>query len=749
MSTDYRKLYFDNVFNLAASLVIKSTDSALGINKLLNLNGVLESPTTWSSIDPTTWKYYKNLSGEYFLPGIPGGDTLMYIPSIYSTGENVNLLFSKETLTANKEIAQLYQFGTIYYYELVNIYPTQQQLILGILYPADINESIKAVDGSILSYPPNLVEPQEDTLIKELELYIQNHQVRWHIPVFAISDDLYTLAQHGIMYLNIVPKILNLRLKRIKTNEAHSFHIKSFLASNGRLDKYYDYLTLKQALFLYRNLDYINRNNGQSKIFSWLIDKLLTDINIPLVKYKMNHLTNSYDNRYRPNYEFNKIELNPEVNTISLPSLTLTDLLGKEGDLTPGNLDYINDKSVSIDNSIKNSKYGNIDTKVLESALVNYTNDTPYNLTDILINNWAYLSYTGEYTSEILIQLPGDSSFTSFNVQDAFIFFLYNTLIINNVNLPNIPNIVCDRIYRRFNLNNPIVYSNTVNELLTIVDKTVITSDVSANFILNNKPTLSVYLDPGSFYEYCDSLYNNTLLEWYYVSAIESGFQRAYVENMILRTYADIIITYDVSGTSFSSWLNSKSINDSSFTLEDRTSLVTQLFNIATGYSIFNSSSKITLDQIQSAMVNIITYLSSYTIQFLHNFTEVNVRPINWAAIRIQDSNFDLNHSETVVLGDFCKGANTSVSQSRNIEIDHYSSLKPPKQSISSLTNIELSYQFSFGNATETVTPIIINRFLNNVTINGITDESDGTLIVGYDNYYKLTTAQKQSIKSI
>ena len=749
MSTDYRKLYFDNVFNLAASLVIKSTDSALGINKLLNLNGVLESSTTWSSVDPTTWKYYKNLSGEYFLPGLPGGDTLMYIPSIYSTGEKVKLLFSKETLAANKEIAQLYQFGTIYYYELVNIYPDQQQLILGILYPADINKSIKAIDGSILSYPPNLVEPQEDTLINELELFIQNHQVRWHIPVFAISDDLYTLAQHGIMYLNIVPKILNLRLKRIKTNEAHSFHIKSFLASNGGLDKYYDYLTLKQALFLYRNLDYINHNNGQNKIFSWLIDKLLTDINIPLVKYNMNHFTNSYDSKYRPNYEFNKIELNPEINTISLPSLTLTDLLGKEKDLTPGNLDYIDDKSIYIDNSIKNSKFGNIDTKVLESALVNYNNDTPYNLTDILINNWAYLSYTGEYSSEILIQLPGDSSFTAFNVKDAFIFFLYNTLLINNVNIPNIPNIFCSRIYRRFNLNNPVIYSNTVNELLSIVDKTVINTNVSANFILNNKPTLSVYLDSNSFYQYCDSLYKNTILEWYYISAIESGFKRAYVENMILRTYADIIVTYDVSGTSFSSWLNNKVINDSNFTLEDRTNLVTQLFNIATGYSIFNTSSKITLDQIQTAMVDIITYLSSYTIQFLHNFTEVNVRPINWPAIRIQDSNFDIDHAETIILNDFYKNTNNSVSQFYTIELDHYSPLKPPKESVSFLLNIELSYQCSFGNVIETIIPININRFLNKTTCNGTTDESDETLIVGYENYSSLTTSQKQTIKAI
>ena len=749
MSTDYRKLYYDNVFNLAASLVVKSTDSALGINKLLSLNGVLESSNTWDSSDPTTWKYYLNLSGEYFLPGISNGDTLMYIPSIYSTKGNSNILFNKETLSKNKEVAQLYQFGTIYYYELVNIYPNQEQLILGILYPADITKSINAVDGSILSYPPKLVEPQEDTLINELQTFIQNHQIRWHIPIFAMSDDLYPVAQHAIMYLNIVPKILNLRLKRIHTNEVHSFHIRSFLASNGGLDKYYDYLSLKQALFLYRNLNYINHNNGKAIIFNWLIKKLLTESEIPLVRYDMMHEITGYDSKFRPNYEFNIVKLNTEINTISLPSLTLTDLLNKESTLNIDNNNYIEDQFSIIDNNIKNSKYGKINTKVLESALVNYTNDTPYNLTDILINNWCYLSNTNEYNTEILIQLPQDTHFTLFNLEDAFILFLHNTLLINGVNIANIPTVICSRIYRRFNLRDSIIYNNTVNELLSIVDRNVVNNNISADFILNNKPTLSVYLDPSSFYLYCKELYDNTLLEWYYISAIESSFKRAYVENMILRTYADIIVTYDVSGTPFNTWLNNKGINDSTYTLEDRTNLITQLFNTATGFNIYNTNSKVTIDQIQAAMVNIITYLSSYTIQFLQNFTEVNVRPINWPAIRIQNSNFNLDHNEIIILNDFYQSLKSSVSQFYFIELDHYSKLKPVKESISFFLNIKLSYQVNLGNTIETFIPVNINRFLNGVTYNGATDESDGTLIIGYENYSSLTTSQKQMIKAI
>jgi hypothetical protein len=57
----------------------------------------------------------------------------------------------------------------------VQAYPDQENLILGILYPADLHYAVNAKNGAILSYPSELIEPQEATLVHELEGWIQRY----------------------------------------------------------------------------------------------------------------------------------------------------------------------------------------------------------------------------------------------------------------------------------------------------------------------------------------------------------------------------------------------------------------------------------------------------------------------------------------------------------------------------------------------------------------------------------------------
>ena len=90
----------------------------------------------------------------------------MYVGSL-DTLETI--LFSKENLELHPLTRESYQFGTRYYYNLLNKYPNQEFLIKGILYPCDINKAIEAEDGEILSYQSDLVEEQEETKNKILK----------------------------------------------------------------------------------------------------------------------------------------------------------------------------------------------------------------------------------------------------------------------------------------------------------------------------------------------------------------------------------------------------------------------------------------------------------------------------------------------------------------------------------------------------------------------------------------------------
>ena len=300
LDNPYYTLYLNDVFKLAQTLVIKVSSVAESINQLIRLKYGEDAVDNYN---PYSWKYYMNLAGNYH-----STDTIMKVRSLDTLEE---IVFSRQNLLDHPSTKDAYGYGSRYCKQLMQKYPTQEALILGILYPCDIKKAIEAEDGSIIGYPKFLVEEQEITLIKELEFFIKRFMSRWDVPAFEINSRMYRVAHLSILYSLLVPKILNLRLLRCKTDEAHSFHIRMYLASYGKLDQYMDYMTLKQQLFLYRNIKYINHNAGQTTIFKWLIDRLLTDRKIPISEFIVRH-QDTFNEEYQPNYLFRKKPINTQ-----------------------------------------------------------------------------------------------------------------------------------------------------------------------------------------------------------------------------------------------------------------------------------------------------------------------------------------------------------------------------------------------------------------------------------------------------
>jgi hypothetical protein len=102
------------------------------------------------------------------------------------------IVFNKVNLQTHLATKQAYSYGTRYYQELVLQYPEQEMLILGILYPADITKAVNAKDGTILAYPPELVELYEVSLIPKLQTWLDNYLFRWFNKQFILTDDLYS-----------------------------------------------------------------------------------------------------------------------------------------------------------------------------------------------------------------------------------------------------------------------------------------------------------------------------------------------------------------------------------------------------------------------------------------------------------------------------------------------------------------------------------------------------------------------------
>ena len=726
MDSKFLQSYIDDSKKLAKTIVIKSSVAAESINsdiKLKNSSFIIDD------LDPSSWKYYLNISGSYHTLDEP-----MVITSLDTLEE---ITFSKESLAIHTATAKAYQFDSRYYYSLVNKYPNQVQLILGILYPCDINIAISSKDGTILSYPKYLVEEQESTLLIDLEDYIIRMLERWYIPAFNITDNLYTASFYAILYLNIFIKILNLRLARVKSSEAHSFHIREYLASHDYLDVYIPYMTLKQKLWLYRNLNYLFRNTGKVEQFKTLVQKLLTDRRIPLSEFTVRQL-GDFDDNYFPNLRIRRKPVNPEVNTADKKYFELDDLYSIEDPLVYGNKDYLDTHNNKISEKLKLSLSNVLQTKDLESKMVDISDSVPFPLDEVLLYLWATMIDKGLYNAIVTFKDPKTSENISIEAKDAFIYMQYITLKSLGISTVNIPDFV--------NLRSVRSPKPLLAELLYFVDKSLINVVNAAVDIRNNFPDLTLTHSTSSFFNLGKNIFDECLRHWYIISHTEDLYERVYVENVALSMFETRLVTLVDQPTTVESFLTSRNLREYDYTYKEAEVLIQSIFNAATGLDIDNSK---LLKNIQKAMIAIMKTLSSYTVQYITDINDSDIIPLNWSAVRlgniVEDSGEYIYLPEGVFIVDTnsnCKDDLIIESIGNNDEI--------AKTIIQDLEDLSINLIESSNETVVESINININKIDIDVTYDIMdTEVSNKTNFVGLEYFNDLSDEDKKELVSI
>lgn len=610
MSDNYYSIYLKQVSQLVETIVIKSEETA----RLMNLriqytpNGVVDP------LIPTSWKYYMNLSGQYH-----STDTMMTVVSL-DTLEVIN--FTIDNLKIHRATARGYAYGTRQYKELVTLFPTQEMLILGILYPCDINAAIAAKDGEILMYPPTYVEEQERTLIAKVQTWIYGYKNRWINRQFFLTDNLYYPTMLGIMYLNLVPAILNFRLEVCKTTEAHSFHIRQYLASHGALDEYMDVMTLEQMLYFYRNIAYIERNSGSVDTFGTLIEHTMTKRQLPIAEYVMRHdLTNQPANLY-PELMFKMNTLNI-ASTANLPhSIGLDEMLAKEDLIARDNAKYKSDEQPAIQQAMVNSRSNVVLTKALESAMIDYTNSTPYTLEDILFNHWLFLSSSGIYNTYIRVTNPTTGDTIPLTAKDAFTFMWY--AFTASIGYPNVtvPDFMAFRVQR--------IPTPTVADLMSVVDPKYITVD-QATQALSIQPHIDPIISTEMFYEKCKEIYISANMQRGLISYQEHHLRRGMMHGLVSRIYSDNVCRVETPGTTYAQWFAERNIVITDFNQNDLSTAYVETIKQATGLDLITTSS---VKNLQRSMIRLMTQLSSYSVQFMSTINDSPLRVVDFPVIR-------------------------------------------------------------------------------------------------------------------
>lgn len=609
-------IYLESVFQLANTLVIKFDKTVESINEYTELL----YPGSVNYQDPTTWKYYLNVSGEYHFR-----DTPMTITSLDTLEE---IVFTKENLEDHRATRNAYAYGTRYYLELVANYPDQETLILGILYPVDIQKAINAKNGEIIGYPGHLIEPNEYSLMSRLQTWIYSYIFRWVNEGFNIAHDLYYLTWQSVLFSLLPQTILSLRHEMCKTNEAHSFHVWTYLASHGKLNKYKQNLTIKQALWLYRNILHIKTNLGQIDTFEFLTEHIMTARYIPLSGYDAEHNLRTLEQHIEtstvidnpseihnlyPHIEFRRNTLNGIRSVEVMDPITLNQLLIKEDEIAKDNYNVRLTDEPMIQSKIENSLSNYIQTKALESTLFDYSGSSPYNLENIILNHWISLASKDIFKSFIVLENPRSGDIFTMSVKDAFVFSYYFFCKSFNLELTEVPIVPAIRVQRT-----PLV---TVDDIMKVADKSLMDRSI-AKQMLSLQPTINDIISVEAFNVLCNDIYKSAQHQINIVAYQEHYYRRGLAHGMISQIYCDEICHFDDPGKLYSDWFDERSIVISDYDFADPGELWYGILMSATGLVSDDINS---LANIQKAMTNIMIQLSSYTVQFIN---EINTSPL-------------------------------------------------------------------------------------------------------------------------
>jgi hypothetical protein len=614
-SNNYFQLYLNSCVALAQTIVVKSQETEQGLNQYVidNFGANYVDET-----DPTTWKYYMNLSGQYHFT-----DTMMTVISL-DTMQQID--FTPANLLVHTATAAAYVFGTSYYLALVDQYPNQVNLILGILYPVDITTAIAADDGTILGYPQTYVEDNEYTLIQKLQDFIYGFKERWFNPQYGISDELYFTVQLANMYLAIFQAIVAFREEACGTAEMHSFHQQQFLASHQGLDQYMDLLSLPQIVWLCRNINYIQRNVGKKSTFETLIANILTIRDIPLAAYTMRHDVSAMPLQTYPTVFFESDPLNLGENLVASTSWTLDTMLDEEQTLATMNAEIQPDVTANILTAMQNSLSNTLLTKVLNSAMVDETDSTPYTLENTLVNHWLYFSAMDWYTAFLVVDNPVTGEpIVPMNAKDGFVFMWYCYSMSIGIDLTQvaIPAVQATRVVR--------MPQPSVADIMSVVDFSQVTTSM-ANDVLSYMPTIVPMISITAFNATGNALWQAANNQRGYVSLQEDYLVRGMTYGMVERIWSDNMVQLgDYVGQTFAQWFTSRNIDLGNFVADDYGLMYTSLVQAATGLNLTNTNS---VANLQKAMIGIMEKLSSYSVQYLYEINDGEIKDIDWPMVR-------------------------------------------------------------------------------------------------------------------
>lgn len=594
--------YFNDSKLLASSIVIKHNDIALAINR-----GLAKNYGITSSNDYTTWKYYLNLSGVSH-----STNNVVMVP-VVETSTSQPLTTS--LLDANPRTRELLDSRTDLYKNLISSFPNDIDYINGCISPVDINKAINAPDGTILSWSKQYIEPQEYSLIKELNKEIRLFFKRWYIRDYNIPDELYLSSVLGVLWSTLPNTIILNRIRDSRTAEVHSFHLEHFFRSHLDIWKEVSMLQPNTIRWLYSNLITLINNTGTNYNLNTIIDKIFTSDNVGIGGYILNDgvvkeistgITNPTYSRTDPtltpialNTLYDIRNTTSNVIDVITKELLHTTINGKVANLTP-----ITATDIELNNISKNVTRTQL-TKVIDFGNIELFKFYNTGLIETVLDNWLYLANLGVYTTPQTFNDPNTGVSHKLTPLTGVILFYRLLQYKLHGTDPVFKNIKYNTIIK----NNLTVSSLTSNNLL----KATGLSSVISEIVSKIPTTPTIVRTPSDFSTEVDKIISMFEHVWVLDSNVNNSFLSANIKTIVNSIYIDGSVNiFGPNGSKLSSYLSSVGINISLTPTYDVAAAHAELFKVFTN---FNIDETFLVKELYSNYEMLFEKLSSYTIQ--------------------------------------------------------------------------------------------------------------------------------------
>lgn len=589
-----QKLFLDSVMRFANTLTIKFPMAATMRNDYLSAIGYVVDPEL-----PATWAYYMNLAGKYH-----ASNTMMTVVSL-DTLETIE--FTYDNLLLHRATRSAYSFGTDYYNALLAKFPEQETLIRGVLNPVSTATAIAANDWEILYYDTDEVESQEVYLIADLQKWIYAFVKRWYLPFPARVQIQYPAAFFGLLFQHLVGELINIRNRYCRTPHVHSYHLWSYLGSHSRLNKFKDYASLKQGLYLYRNIEYIQAHAGKTSTFVDLIANILTDRRIPLTAYEIQQDVSAVPDSIYSTGVVAKIPQNTLAESVNgIQRITIETALANEVDAAKDNTSYLESQQLAVPSLVKNAITNVLPTKVLESIMVDQSDSMPRKLADTLLTEWIFLATSGKYVANIVISNTVSQESMNMNVREALILWTYCVMKQFDYTLTDIPSLNAYFAQR--------IPTPKYSELRGITDAQWVT-ELGIQTAMTEVTNVTSVISTEAFYSTAVSVHGNISAHRIMYTSQQDFNARGQWEVLCNRFYCDQKCKLIDTPMTYEAWFKEKNWDLGLETAAEYSEFANTIFTVATGADL---RSTISVGDIHTAMVGIMTQLSSYGVQYVH-----------------------------------------------------------------------------------------------------------------------------------